>query len=188
MAAAKIWKGFGTRVLANDIRENPSLEGVVEYVALEELLRESHLVSLHCPLLPSTFHLLNAERCAWTWLNCRSQRRSLLAAQRAYVIVTSVQRTIASRQRGPTRDRILVPLRCRIAMMKEGAFLINVSRGGLLDTEAAIDALERGQIGCLCVPLASWSRALMATAAILRGLAHTYSHKSAAPLQGHGRV
>ena len=66
MAAAKIWKGFGTRVLANDVRENPSLEGVVEYVGLEELLRESHLVSLHCPLLPSTFHLLNAERCAWT--------------------------------------------------------------------------------------------------------------------------
>ena len=63
-AAAKIWKGFGTRVLAYDVRENPSLEGVVEYVGLEELLRESHLVSLHCPLLPSTFHLLDAERCA----------------------------------------------------------------------------------------------------------------------------
>ena len=40
-------------------------------------------------------------------------------------------------------------------MMKEGAFLINVSRGGLLDTEAAIDALERGHIGCLCGPSAS---------------------------------
>jgi len=52
----------------------------------------------------------------------------------------------------PRRDRNLVLLRCRIAMMREGAFLINVSRGGLLDTEAAIDALERGQIGCLCVP------------------------------------
>ena len=31
--------------------------------------------------------------------------------------------------------------------------MINVSRGGLLDTDAAIDALERGHIGCLCV---SW--------------------------------
>ena len=39
----------------------------------------------------------------------------------------------------------------RIAMMREGAFVINVSRGGLLDTDAAIDALESGQIGCLCV-------------------------------------
>ena len=63
-AAARIWKGFGTRVLANDIRKNPLLDGVVEYVELDELLKESHLVSLHCPLLPSTFHLLNAERCA----------------------------------------------------------------------------------------------------------------------------
>ena len=34
-------------------------------------------------------------------------------------------------------------------MMREGAFVINVSRGGLLDTDAAIDALERGRIGCL---------------------------------------
>ena len=51
-------------MLAYDVRPNPALEGVVEYVELEELLREAHLVTLHCPLLPSTFHLLNAERCA----------------------------------------------------------------------------------------------------------------------------
>lgn len=63
-AAARIWKGFGTRVLAYDVRENPALDGVVEYVGLDDLLKESHLVSLHCPLLPSTFHLLNADRCA----------------------------------------------------------------------------------------------------------------------------
>ena len=62
--AARIWKGFGTRVLAYDVRPNPALDGVVEYVELEALLREAHLVTLHCPLLPSTFHLLNAERCA----------------------------------------------------------------------------------------------------------------------------
>ena len=55
-------QGFGTRVLANDIRPSPGLEGIVEYVDLESLLRESHLVSLHCPLLPSTFHLIDKER------------------------------------------------------------------------------------------------------------------------------
>ena len=33
--------------------------------------------------------------------------------------------------------------------MREGASLINVSRGGLIDTEAAIDALESGQLGSL---------------------------------------
>ena len=34
-----------------------------EYVTLEQLLAESDLVSLHCPLMASTFNLLNAERC-----------------------------------------------------------------------------------------------------------------------------
>ena len=33
-----------------------------EYVSLEELLQKSDIVSLHCPLMPSTFHLMNLER------------------------------------------------------------------------------------------------------------------------------
>ena len=33
--------------------------------------------------------------------------------------------------------------------MKPGATIINVSRGGLIDTEAAIDAIESGQLGGL---------------------------------------
>ena len=33
--------------------------------------------------------------------------------------------------------------------MKAGAFLINVSRGGLIDTDAAIDALESGHLASL---------------------------------------
>jgi len=32
-------------------------------------------------------------------------------------------------------------------MMKQGAFLLNVSRGGLVNSEELINALERGQIG-----------------------------------------
>jgi D-3-phosphoglycerate dehydrogenase len=35
----------------------------------------------------------------------------------------------------------------RLASMKRGAFLINVSRGGVIDTQALIDALRSGQIG-----------------------------------------
>jgi D-3-phosphoglycerate dehydrogenase len=36
--------------------------------------------------------------------------------------------------------------RARIALMKPGAFLINVSRGAVLDTEAVIDALDDGRL------------------------------------------
>ena len=48
--------------MANDICPSPDLENVVEYVELETLLSESHLVSLHCPLHPSTFHLIDKAR------------------------------------------------------------------------------------------------------------------------------
>lgn len=38
-----------------------------------------------------------------------------------------------------------------LARTKRGALLINTSRGGLVDTEAAIEALKRGQLGGLAI-------------------------------------
>lgn len=37
------------------------------------------------------------------------------------------------------------------ALMKKGAMLVNTSRGGLIDTAAAIDALKSGQLGHLAI-------------------------------------
>jgi D-specific alpha-keto acid dehydrogenase len=51
---------FGARTLAHDDRPTAP----VEYVALEELLRRSDLVSLHTPLTSETRHLLNRPRLA----------------------------------------------------------------------------------------------------------------------------
>lgn len=35
--------------------------------------------------------------------------------------------------------------------MKHGAIIVNVSRGGLVDVDAAMDALETGQLGGLAL-------------------------------------
>jgi len=54
-------RGFGCRVIANDVYENHELtDHGVTYVSREELLKESDIVSLHCPLMPDTHHLINA--------------------------------------------------------------------------------------------------------------------------------
>jgi D-lactate dehydrogenase len=60
---AKLLHGFGTRILAFDVRPNPELR-FAEYVSLETLFAGSHVISLHCPLTPDTYHLVNAERLA----------------------------------------------------------------------------------------------------------------------------
>ncbi len=91
---AGIMRGFGCRVLAYD----PQPQGDFEFVDLPVLLAESDIVSLHCPLLPATHHLIDDAA---------------------------------------------------LAQMKHGVMVINTSRGGLVDTRAAIRALKSGRIGYL---------------------------------------
>jgi D-lactate dehydrogenase len=58
---SKIMHGFGCHVLAYDL--NPKLDLThdfnVRYVALEELLEKSDIISLHLPLNPQTHHFIN---------------------------------------------------------------------------------------------------------------------------------
>lgn len=63
-AMARICKGFGMQVLAYDKYPNPKLEDLLTYVPLEELLRRSDLVSLHCPLTEDSYHMINRETLA----------------------------------------------------------------------------------------------------------------------------
>lgn len=63
-AMARICKGFGMTVLAYDTYENPALKDLVTYVSLEELLKRSDLISLHCPLFPATYHMINKDTIA----------------------------------------------------------------------------------------------------------------------------
>ena len=95
--AVDILLGFGCRVLAFD--PNPRedlLRRGVQYMALDDLLSQSDVVSLYVPLMPQTHHIIGARA---------------------------------------------------ISRMKPGAMLINTSRGGLVDTQALVDALKSGQIG-----------------------------------------
>ncbi|MGL5029866.1 MAG: 2-hydroxyacid dehydrogenase [Aeromonas sp.] len=99
LAALRILKGFGVRLLVNDPYPNPAaIELGAEYVDLDTLFRQSHIISLHCPLFKENYHLLNQEA---------------------------------------------------FAKMKDGVMIINTSRGGLLDANAAIEALKTSRIGAL---------------------------------------
>ncbi|MBN2474928.1 MAG: 2-hydroxyacid dehydrogenase [Pirellulales bacterium] len=63
--AAQILAGFDCRLLAHDVAENPALQSIGgRYVTLDELFAQSDLITLHCPLVPQTFHLINDEALA----------------------------------------------------------------------------------------------------------------------------
>jgi D-lactate dehydrogenase len=57
---AKILGGFGCRLLGYDKYPQPRCRDLgLQYVTLDELLRDSDIVTLHCPLTPETRHLIN---------------------------------------------------------------------------------------------------------------------------------
>ncbi len=93
-AMIRILNGFQMQVLAYDPYPAKGLEA--EYVSIEELMRKSDVISLHCPLTSETEHIVNKET---------------------------------------------------IALMKQGVYLINTSRGALIDTDALIDGLLQKKFG-----------------------------------------
>ena len=97
-AVAKRARGFDMRVAGGEPqpgRSDFARAHGVEFVTLDEALREADFVSLHAPLTPQTENLINA-------------------------------RTLAT--------------------MKRGAYLINTSRGGLVDEHALADAVRGGHL------------------------------------------
>jgi len=101
LVARALAAGFGCRVLAHDVHHDAALEALgVRYVDVATLVRESDIITLHCPLTPETRHMVRAET---------------------------------------------------LARAKRGLVLINTSRGGLVDAEAAIEALKTGQLGGLAL-------------------------------------
>lgn len=95
----EIMLGFGCKVIACDIQQSDGLkEKGVQYKTLDEILHNSDIISIHCPLNPGTHHLINAA--AFT-------------------------------------------------KIKKGAMIINTSRGAVINTADAIEALKNGTLGYL---------------------------------------
>ncbi len=63
---ARICKGYGMTVLGWDAYPNQALvdEGLLTYVEKEELFQKADLISLHAPLFPSTYHIINEKSIA----------------------------------------------------------------------------------------------------------------------------
>lgn len=100
-AVVKLLSGFGCRILAYDEEPNEEVTLLASYVdTREELFRYSDILSLHVPLMPSTFHLIDESA---------------------------------------------------LSMMKQGVFLINTSRGALIDTPAVVEALKSRKVGFLAI-------------------------------------
>lgn len=93
-----ICKGFGMKVIAYD--PYPIKDSEINYVLLEQLYRESDIISLHCPLTKDTFHLINEKT---------------------------------------------------IDTMKNGVYIVNTSRGALINSEDLLEALKAGKIGGACL-------------------------------------
>lgn len=65
--AGILHRGFGMNVVYCDVKQNEELEalcGAKFCVTHEEVLSQADIVSIHVPLIPTTHHLINAERLA----------------------------------------------------------------------------------------------------------------------------
>jgi D-lactate dehydrogenase len=62
--AVRIANGFGMNILAYDLYPKEELveKYKVKYLSLDELLKESDVISLHAPLTDSNFHMINEEK------------------------------------------------------------------------------------------------------------------------------
>ena len=81
-----ICRGFGMKVLAYDKFPAPGLDNgnTIQYVPLNELLENSDIISLHCPLTDDTHHLIDAsalERCKRGVVILNTSRGALIDAE-----------------------------------------------------------------------------------------------------------
>lgn len=125
-AFCRIMKGFGCKILAYDLYENKDLKNSgVTYVSLEDLLKQSTIISLHCPLTPETQHLINGKT-----LSMMPEGVVLINTSRGALIETkAVIRALKKRKVGY--------LGIDVYEQEENIFFQNLSEEILMDEEIA---------------------------------------------------
>lgn len=89
-----ICRGFGMKVLAYDKFPAPNLDNgdTIRYVPLEELLENSDIVSLHCPLTDDTYHMIDEnalDRCKKGVVILNTSRGALVDAEALLAAIKS---------------------------------------------------------------------------------------------------
>lgn len=51
LTSAKLFKGLGSKIIAYDIYENEEAKNILEYVSMDELIKNADIISLHCPYI-----------------------------------------------------------------------------------------------------------------------------------------
>ncbi|MFK7932480.1 MAG: 2-hydroxyacid dehydrogenase [Saprospiraceae bacterium] len=65
VAFCRILRGFGCQIIAFDPNESEELIKMgVQYQTLTEVFQQADIISLHCPLLPQTKHIINKDSIA----------------------------------------------------------------------------------------------------------------------------
>ncbi|GAA4880782.1 2-hydroxyacid dehydrogenase [Ferrimonas pelagia] len=59
LAALRALRGFGSTLLCHDPYPNDEAAALADYVPLDTLFRTCDIISLHCPLMESTYHLID---------------------------------------------------------------------------------------------------------------------------------
>ncbi len=91
---ADICRGFGMKVLAYDKypAEDFANGDTVRYVTLDELFRESDIISLHCPLTDDTYHIIDGdalEKCRRGVVILNTSRGALVDAEALLTAIKS---------------------------------------------------------------------------------------------------
>lgn len=62
LVTAKILRGFGCTILGYDLQKTIEMGNIgIIFTDLESLYKSSDIISLHCPLTPDTYHLINVD-------------------------------------------------------------------------------------------------------------------------------